>query len=155
MGHTVLNTLLSEGLRLGGPRWVSTRGCCMGGQFPRGAEVLLEPFDGRPPRIGELAVYRSESGLAVHRLCRRDADGWWANPDARLNIERTGPLIGRVRLMRHRGRLKSLPSRPGRAHLAWLVSRCYLMLRGRLPFAALRGWFFSRLMRLKLGPLSS
>jgi len=153
--NQALPSLLAEGLELGGPRWLGTRGCCMGRQIPRGAEVLLEPFTDRPPRVGELAAYLRGGELAVHRLCRRDADGWWANPDARIIVERTGPLIGRVRLLRHRGRLQSLPARPGRAQLAWLLNRVYLRLRGRLPLAALRGWFFSRLMRLKLGPLSS
>ena len=127
----------------------------MGGQIPRRAEVLIEPLGYRPPRVGDLAAYLNNGELAVHRLCHRDADGWWANPDARIHVERTGPLVGRVRFIRHRDRVGSLPPRPGRARLAWLINRCYMRLRGRLPIAALRSWFFSRLMKLKLGPLSS
>lgn len=136
-------------------RWLPARGSCLGAQVPTGSRVLVEPFGDEPPRLGELAAYLApRRRLFVHRLCRRDAGGWWASPDARLYAERTGPLIGRVRWAENAGRRIHLPARPARARLSWLVARFYRRLAGRGP-RGLRRLAYRLLRGLVDGPLSS
>lgn len=116
---------------MSGPRWAKSRGRCHGELIPDGAEILLEPFGETPPRLGEVAAYINPDGLeVVHRLCHRDADGWWGNADAVLAVERTGDLIGRVTARRWNGSVRGVRPLPARAGLAWLVHRLYRRTHG-------------------------
>jgi hypothetical protein len=111
---------------------VKSRGLCHGELVPDGADILLEPFGETPPRVGEIAAYIDSDGLeVVHRLCHRDAGGWWGNADTVLAMERTGSLIGRVTARRWKGSVRALRPMPARAGLAWLVHRLYRRSHGR------------------------
>lgn len=110
---------------------MKSRGRCHGELIPDGAGILLEPFGEIPPRLGEIAAYLNPDGLeVVHRLCHRDADGWWGNADTVLAMERTGSLIGRVTARRWKGSVRGLRPMPARARLAWLLHRIYHRTHG-------------------------
>jgi len=99
--------------------------------IPDGVEILLEPFGELPPRVGEIAAYLNPDGLeVVHRLCHRDADGWWGNADTVLAMERTGSLIGRVTARRWKGSIRGVRPMPARARLAWFLHCIYRRTHG-------------------------
>ncbi|MCX7022628.1 MAG: hypothetical protein NTW26_10235 [bacterium] len=108
-----------------------SRGRCHGELIPDGAEILLEPFGKTLPRLGEIAAYINPDGLeVVHRLCHRDAGGWWGNADTVLAMERTGNLIGRVTARRWKGSVRGVKPMPARAGLAWLLHGIYHRTHG-------------------------
>jgi|GEM_PF-4168300 len=141
------NDLVIEAARRRGAFWIPTRGNCMGARL-RGSYLLIEPESNWQPRPGELAAYLvGNRMITVHRLCCYDEGGWWAIPDNRFISERTGPLMGRVRLMHRGGITRELLPRPGWARISWLLDQLYQRWQGRVgPFGS---GFFSLVMRVK------
>ncbi len=144
---SLMNDLVIEAARQRGAFWIPTRGNCMGARL-RDSYLLIEPVGDWQPRSGELAAYLvGDQRITVHRLCRQDAAGWWAIPDNRFVAERTGSLLGRVRLMYRDGITRELLPRPGWAWVSWFLDRLYQRWHNRgCPFGS---WLFAFIMRIK------
>ncbi|HXH27854.1 MAG TPA: S24/S26 family peptidase, partial [Candidatus Polarisedimenticolia bacterium] len=105
--------LLAESLRRTGSAVLAIHGNSMHPTLQMGWRVFIEPVRGEDLRVGEIAVFRTERHLAVHRLVWRErhasSESLYFRGDYNRSRERVTPdaVIGRVVAVEVPGRTRA------------------------------------------------
>jgi len=113
----LVEELAGEFLKKGGRLRIKARGASMVPSLWDGDLVQVAPAGGRNILVGDVICYETSPGrLFLHRVIRRDGEGFVAKGDALAFSEVISPrqVLGKAVAVERHGRVRRLDSRPAR-----------------------------------------